>query len=404
MAHAYKAYWRILVLITVACGIASAEDLPMQTPVEMERLGKAVELPAEVRDAVKKNAAELTPITVKWEVKSSSALRTEEAARLMKLDLQMAKWWIEGTSQQEVSLQDGKVLETRLDFTEQENGKIWPHETNIVCDGKIIMTGSRGSKIMGVDLISKRDPKGRWADADYFDRAGFDPGLTGADMARRRGVTSEILQRIENGARVVDVTSSETAGKKILRVTLVEENETRRIARAADLAKVEEELHHSAETPEGIKNILDSVRQQRELPEFEKFTYDLDPAMNYAVRARERGYLNGVVLERTRGEDFDQFPQRKLWLPRRVRIEQFGGGRRPNGYFKNPIIVTTYTVLETKTARLGDDQFTTAGDVAGMRIYDRTGEKEKVYQVNNDGQRQEIDPKNPIAQPEDNPL
>ncbi len=68
-------------------------------------------------------------------------------------------------------------------------------EFDVACDGQTIVGAGRGNApTMFIEKIAKRDPKSRWVDADYYDSAGFDPGLLGGELANRQvALNREIL-------------------------------------------------------------------------------------------------------------------------------------------------------------------------------------------------------------------
>ncbi len=105
-------------------------------------------------------------------------------------------------------------------------------------------------------------------------------------------------------------------------------------------------------------------------------------------------------LGRIECDDFVNIANQNVWLPRKVRSEQFTSDRRPDAFFKDAIIVTTHSVLSISSDRFPDNRFSQLRETPGMRIYDRSGEKEKIYQVDSVGARQDRDPKHPFKQPE----
>jgi hypothetical protein len=148
----------------------------------------------------------------------------------------------------------------------------------------------------------------------YLDRAGIHLPSTGSEMKNRMAV-STVLAHLEAGGVVTAVGSSSASGHLCIRLTILADDDS------------------------GDR----------------RFIYDLDPAMNYAIRHEEER-LDGQPLETTDNDLFQQLPNTTIWMPYES-VTRYYRKSAADPLVLEPALGERFEVTELKHAAAPDDQF-----------------------------------------------
>jgi hypothetical protein len=211
------------------------------------------------------------------------------------------------------------------------------------------------------------------------------------ELQKKLPVRSQILMLLDEGAQLGEVNDTQLDGKKMTRLRLICDNPDRRDAEKIDLEKYAQMLRRTAETEEGQRDVIESIKKQRQLPEKLIHLYWLDPGCNYAVRRHERQYAGDILLGREDCTDFQKIPGRDLFLPRRITVEDYTADRNVGVYFKVPLVISVLELTEVKVEPLADQEFILDCKVPGQMIIDRRDrDHEQQFIVDENGERRAL--------------
>jgi hypothetical protein len=326
-------------------------------------------LPDPIRDALARNAHQLSPITLTlaeyppgypapegriedWPV-PDAVKEGEGPFPGMTRGMLMRVTW-----------QDGKVRcwrRMKHGRPEMENVTEWS------TDGRVVYSLTRwpdGPPLMLKKRLyeeAKDRPDATFLDATYFDACGLEmptfSGWINSEPAR-----STILQLLARGGELREATAK--------RVQVLGENPERVAAERADPAKVREELARSVVSEGDIRKRLAELEQLRQAPAKWVYTFDLDPEVHYAPVRIEAQLEDGTLIKRFSSEDFQSIPGRDLSLPRKCLIERFKREPAPK---PNPATYTrVYQLIESDGKPVDADRFVIEPDDPETKVYDRT--------------------------------
>ena len=176
-----------------------------------------------------------------------------------------------------------------------------------------------------------------------------------------------------------------------MRVTILADNPEQIAAECANIEKVREDLKDALDSAESKEAMIQSLIDRRKLPKKRLNVFELDPAMNYALRRSEIGYEDGSAVERVDCEDFVQVEGRPLWVVRKCVQRGCGAGSRLGAVDVNAVSTTISTVTELSGKPQPDELFAPKFTEPGTRITDRAVEpgEEHRYLVLDDGSLRE---------------
>lgn len=306
---------------------------------------QGVTLPAGIREALTRNAGQMSPITVSWTQQYQSSLRPEEALarfgitnrrphfffakQTQRLTWQAGNiysWWKES---EEVTGRDSHAYECSFDGRSLYHGS--PDAT--------LHDGSPQPKLMkqSVQRLAQAKPDTQYVGNDYFGAIGFHVPASPKDLQTSRS-GSEILLLLDNGADLMSVEDTEFDGRSVVRVELLADNSERRIAEGIEPAALELKLRAGMQSAAYIKRALGILKQKCSLPEKRAHTFYLDPEIQYAVRCRQERYEDGTLLLQVTNRDFERLPSRDVWLPCKSTVEYYTWPTVPGTYFSDPVL------------------------------------------------------------------
>ncbi|CAN5617749.1 hypothetical protein BH09PLA1_BH09PLA1_29320 [soil metagenome] len=366
----------------------SAATTPATLPVH------AVQLPDEIRKSLVRNAEQIGPITLACTMQSSSTYTKEQAMEKLKLDDYYASFNSGARHEYRMEWQAGKyrshfhagewrgmpedhVKEQNLEGAFDGNtiylGDVRPTPT----DPNLVPTGSIMFRIPLTATPSKDRPLEQrgWTHGEYyFTQNALRLPLSIGDLKTSRGPQSQVLFLLESGASLNSVEQVELDGRKVVRLQLAKADPDREEAMKEDVDRMFERLRReSVNTDEELHAMVESTRQQRNLPEQRQYIFYLDPELNYALRRSEERYENnadGILLKRVDCTDFQRLAERDLILPKKCVESEYTSIMMPGEYFPEPTVTRTYAVTELELGVIPQERFTLSFTAPGCEIID----------------------------------
>lgn len=184
---------------------------------------------------------------------------------------------------------------------------------------------------------------------------------------------SEILAALKANGAILALEEVVLEGRRHVRITLETDNFVRAQA-AAMLLKIEESDRRTPPPPEQVRQrqpMLLQFEARRNAPAKRRIVYDLDPAMNYAVRNCEHSYGADTLLRRTECRDFEQVPGRSLWLPRHAELRSYESPINAE-VSKDVLATQIMDVKEWDFSPVPAEQFTLNDMTPGTIVFDGT--------------------------------
>lgn len=334
-----------------------------------------VALPADVRKALERNAARLSPITISWTL-TPKETRYSQKETLSRLKLRRPVGSFFYTTESRVVWQGGKIHITREDPDVRDGAVVGTRLREDSFDGRILYGGSPGRKRPALfkRLLSRaieEDPSAHLLSTGYFREAGFRLPRQVSEWVEARA-ESEPLYLLEHGGTLMSVEDALVDGERLIRVELVAPNPQKRFAEALDLEAEKKALESSKESPTRQRELLGSLQRTRALPDSRRFVYYLDPELHYAVRQWEQWYEPDTLLLRCRCLEFEELSGRGVWLPRRCEVDRYEFFTLPETVFEEPILSEHYEVSEFQLDSVPEETFVLNYATPGARIYDGT--------------------------------
>jgi hypothetical protein len=146
-------------------------------------------------------------------------------------------------------------------------------------------------------------------------------GVSTSGAAHTPSVQPRIQRLIETGAVLTGVHMVRDGARVLPIVTLRMIHETQARAQQLNLENVASQLRRGSGSEEQIQEHIENIRRQRQLPAMMDIQFTLDPELGYAVRRIDERYPDGTLVRRIENTDFMLIDERGIWLPRRVRTD-----------------------------------------------------------------------------------
>lgn len=327
-------------------------------------------LPDAIREALERNAAQLSPITLTLAEypPGYSAPEGRIDDWLVPEAVQAGEGPFPGMHQGQllrITWQDGKFRtwrRTRSGRPESES----VYESS--SDGQVHYLLSRWAEGPSAMLKTRMDdPKENHPDAVLFDPTYLEAcGLTMptcGESVRSVPARSTILHQLDHGGELLAVDGN--------RVRIRADNPERVAAeRVTDFRALEDELRRFAMSDEQIQNELAEVRRKQQLPKKWVWTFELDPEVHFAQRKIEASFEDGTLIRRMSCEDFQNIPGRDLHLPRKVAAEWFKRVPAPD---ENPATLSrVWELVEVESRAVDESRFVIEPEAPDTWVTDRT--------------------------------
>jgi len=246
-------------------------------------------------------------------------------------------------------------------------------------DGRIV-AGGRFATEGGHDRVLRKDLANDLdANADYFgveslQRLGIQFPRGVARVIDRKPLQSFVLFQLEHGARVKAVDSVELDDRSMQRISLLVENPMWRMLQDLDLAKLDADLHMSAESEKWIQEHLAAVKRAKETMSPELiYVFYLDPEIGYAVRRWQDLTMEGRLRMQADCTKHERLPGHQIWLPRKCQIDYFTFEEDYSGeIFDKPFLTNVLEVSQLDTKPVSDELFALDYHLPGAKITDAT--------------------------------
>jgi RNA polymerase sigma factor (sigma-70 family) len=344
-------------------------------------------LPSKIEQALRENGRELSPITIACKTRTENKVPMDEAIKRFNLaDAPDPKRLFQERTSRTI-LQDHKLYVANS-FSGGQTEKKEPIEgvSESVFDGNFSFSGSRTNQPSNPRVLRKepaammlaRMPQAFAAISPFFElTSGF--ALTVEARGTASGaqklnyhvdVESAVLANLRKGGKLLSVEDVTLDGRPVTRVELEVPNPIRKGAELIDIDKIREMQKHSPGNPKWQEQVVQTILDQRKLPETCRYAYYLDPALHYAVRRFDRSFAPDTLLSRSNFVDFQQVPGRQLWLPRRVETEMHEVPNQPGKVIAETILMNNLEVTAYDFARVPDDTFVLTYTKPGTFIVD----------------------------------
>jgi hypothetical protein len=246
-------------------------------------------------------------------------------------------------------------------------------------DGRIVAGGRFGTvggkdRVLRKDLAIDRDASANYFAVEELQHLGIQLPHGMAQVVERKPLQSFVLYLLEQGARIKSVDSVQLDGRSMQRISLLVKNPEWRRLQDLDLAKLDAELHKSAESGQGIQKHLAAVKRAKETmsPEL-MYVFDLDPQAGYALRRWQDLTKEGRLRMQADCSEHQQLPGHQIWLPRKCQIDYFTFDEDYSGeIFDKPFLTNVLKVSGFDTKPVSDGLFTLDYNVPGANITDNT--------------------------------
>jgi RNA polymerase sigma factor (sigma-70 family) len=349
---------------------APSTALALQTPLPTfptTQPHNVIEIPTNIRDALIRNAEQISPITVQWNERFASPLSAEQLTKSLKVVDAESDMMVHDQVTMSISWQEGKylgkvTLRPRPSRMIEKEG----YERDYGFDGRMIYMRTQSdsgaqrptTKLDSAHLSADAD-EGAYVSTDYFTQIALPLPVRVIDLKRRAPVRSEILSMLDQGAKLSAVDEVDLDSHKLLRLQLIADDPDRRQAERTNPDQLEKELRKAGvSSDEFIRSAVDAARACRSLPAQRLYVYYLDPQIAYALRRSEQRYDNGILLYRTDCEAFEKVPGRDLHLPHKCIRYEYTRRAIPGTYFKEPVLTVTLDVTAVSADAIPAERFT----------------------------------------------
>jgi hypothetical protein len=246
-------------------------------------------------------------------------------------------------------------------------------------NGRIVAGGRFGTvrgndRVLRKDLASDLDASANYFAVEELQHLGIQLPHGMARVVDRKPLQSFVLSLLEQGARIKSVDSVQLDGRSMQRISMLVENPRWRRLQDLDLAKLDAELHMSAESEQWIQNHLAAVKRAKETmaPEL-MYVFHLDPEAGYALRRWQDQTVGGRLRMQADCTEHEQLPGHQIWLPRKCQIDYFTFDEDyTDEIFDKPFLTNVLQVSGFDTKGVSDELFTLDYNVPGASITDAT--------------------------------
>ena len=207
----------------------------------------------------------------------------------------------------------------------------------------------------------------------YLKTCGYDPLIWSDQQADHLELRSWIPYTLDSGGTLEGI-QTEDAGEHsgLVRIEIIGPNPVRMQADLIDLEAAKRALATSRETPERQKELIKQLEERKSVPPTRNYTFWLDPEIHFAIRAiEERNGEDQLLVERT-FEEFEQLPERNVWLPRLCTVRHFSFDSVPLRIFQSPIVTEEFRVSSIDPSPVDASLFVVEYTDPGAEIHDLT--------------------------------
>lgn len=335
-------------------------------------------LPEPLRVALS-NYAEMDPLAVNWtEVAKESPLGRENA-----------------TSNNDFLL---AFRDSRMYMLRQSNKKR-ELSTEIAFDRSVLYMGDSENSGEHANtnrptiikwLPGKDHPKARYFSQNYFRAAGIRLPRNVGELMLSWHPQSELLALLAEDGRVEATSLTELEGRKLLRVQ-VKAQDLSLDTPPVDIEKLEKNLRGTQSftkiSEEDIqKRLAASSEASKAQPPRRRFDFYFDSERGYAVRRLDILDEAGRLLTRSDCSEYEQLNSRKVWLPRRCRVEEYTFSGMNDRVFASPYFVTKFKVSAFDLKPWPYERFELKYTTPGTAVSDQTfpeveGENGVTYKI-----------------------
>ena len=354
-----------------------------QQPNPAQAISQA-ELPAEVIKALEEYASQLNPIAITYTDQLRSELPVEQAYELMKISKSKSRNLQFQTRDCVLVWQDQKFrtsLSSVRPFvhTPEEGYSQVKRQFELTFDGLTHYQGDLQDRVdystlfkIGGSVIAGREGFGQnfFADTYFqpFAEMSFVRSEDGTKASPR--ALSSVMGKLRSGGKLISIDNVMLDENPVLKIELLVENEDKTFADRTDLERYKQMLENFADlrSPEERVQLIENIHSARKLPATKRLSYFLDPKLAYAIRQIEESYEPNTLLLRCVCSDFQQLPNRQLWLPRKYEIDYRSFYTAPGVIFDKPFLFRTIQVSEMNDQRKSDDYFVLNYDLPGLNV------------------------------------
>ena len=335
-------------------------------------------LPGVIREALLRNAAQIAPITIRWNSRYRSMTELEELARSINADNERADRMFNAFRHHRVTFQDGKYRASNQE--EPREPRDVPPLNESAFDGEFTYGGHIAPKsddgmvqtmYLKTPLANYNKPieqEGQYLSTDVFEAMAIRLPVRIGDLRAKSPVRSEILYMLEHGAKLTGVEDAELDGRKMVRLRIVADDPERARAEGADIDAVRQELA-GATTQKEIDRVLEEIKRNRDLPPKRLFVFHLDPALNYAVRRREEFWEPDTPLSRADNAGYEKLGDRDVYVLRKSVTENYSRKPLPAGKVAVPVQTHTIEVTQVNGDPKPPETFALAYNEPGAHVY-----------------------------------
>jgi hypothetical protein len=348
--------------------------------IQSYALAQALALPKNVEEALRANAAGLSPLTVYWTQTYQTTRQADEVVKIVKRDKRV----FFSPEKRRESWQDGMIYSWDEYVSPAKQGEYGAFHQEHAVNGILFTQGDPDTSINGkrwnphlikaqLDKSAKDNPDARYFSHEYFLASGFHLPASLSEV-RATDVTSLVLYflRSKDPSDPCTIDQVKLEGWHLTRVSFLTDNWVQREAQNVDLVEYEKDMRKGPNSDEHIKLQLDAVQQLRSLPKKRALTFYLDPELNFAVRQREEGYEDGKTLVRCKCSSFKELSGRGVWLPQHCETSFFDYTELPKDFSPEPLLEQVIDVEKIETNSLPATQFVLDYHAPGTMVSDST--------------------------------
>ena len=376
----------LILLATAGLGLQIQQEKQQNEPkplavAQLPQPNGQLELPLAIQKALEENAAQLNPVTIFYTEQLKTQLPEQDTFERLKITKYRSPRRMFQSLKNRVIWQEPKFYT----FSEGINGmysedkgyteSLREHECTF--DGSILYQGDRWKNPTNIDCHLLKERRVAYG---HFGSSYFSEGFTGLSfppfgVERESGMRAEssVLGSLRRGGELISVSESSIEDHPCIRVELRVENMEKTWADQSDLEEMKKMYSGGLYAPGEREQYLDNIVSARTLPRTKRVVFFLDPAMNYAVRQREEWYDPETLVSRSRCGDFEQLPNRQLWLPKTIEIDYRMYRTAPGVVFAAPFLSNVIHVTELSGEPAPDSQYVLDYKEPGTYIMDMMG-------------------------------
>lgn len=361
------------VVAVAGMAVQPTETAKPKEPAPIRRAAES--FPPEIQRALEENAKQLSPISISSSMEWKSDLPVDEAMK--RLNIPASERWLFAKNKTRSVWQGRNFYTSMTQAAEVAGTDDHPVEIETSYFGDLTYRGFRRPPPGAKNMVKRFASKEENLDAEFImtylgAAASFSVNWDPGEKIQLQ-IESEPLRAIKNDGALLAVEDVSLDGRPHVRITLETENFVKK--RADEMVRRIEAIDLKTPVSEAMREhrnlLISRLDAQRNTPATRRIVYDLDPALNYAVRRSEQYYAPDTLLRRSVCSDFEQVTGRSLWLARRC-VTEFHEFPTVTTVSKERLVTQTFEVSACDPRPVPDEQFVLNYTEPGTVIQDNT--------------------------------